>query len=247
MDHGVLKEIIRRTIRCQDTLRLSDQIIDGSNPQDTVCTVFPGDDLARAGARRVGLPIGNLTSQWFGCIYLSAFDHWVKETLGCPGYVRYVDDFLLFSNDKARLREWRLAIAGKLAEFRLRLNERKSRAFPSGQGVTFLGQIIWPERRRLCRQNVSDARRRLKWNVRQFKKGCLSKTALVTRWSSWRGHAAQANGGALIQLMRKELQEELCGDGKPVADRRSGTVADRRRGCGSERRPVVGLSSQGRL
>ena len=107
MDHAMLKGVIRRTIACRNTLWLLDKIIDGSNRQEPVCRVFPGDDLAEAAARRVGLPIGNLTSQWFGGIYLKEFDHWVKETLRCPAYVRYVDDFLLFADDKAQLAAWR--------------------------------------------------------------------------------------------------------------------------------------------
>lgn len=209
MDHTVLKTALRRTIACRDTLWLLDQIIDRSNPQEPVCNVFPGDDLAAAGARRVGLPIGNLTSQWFGCIYLTAFDHWVKEELRCPGYVRYVDDFLLFSDDSAQLAVWRAELRTKLAGCRLHLNDRKSRTYRTRDGVTFLGQRVWPWRRRLCRENVAGARRRLRWNMRQFKHGRLSKAALLTRWNSWRGHAAQADGAALIEKVRAELRMTL--------------------------------------
>ncbi len=213
MDHAILKGILRRTIRCRATLALLDKVIDGSNRQEPVCNVYPGDDLALAASRRVGLPIGNLTSQWFGCIYLDAFDHWVIAELRCPGYVRYVDDFLLFGNDKAQLAEWRAIVVAKLAEFRLHLNERKSRAFPTAQGVTYLGQRIWRGYRRLCRQNVADARRRLRWNARQYQCGRLSREALLTRWHSWRGHAEQADTGALVQRIRKELREILGATG----------------------------------
>ncbi len=209
MDHAVLKDIIRKTIACRDTLRLLDTLIDGSNRQEPVCQVFPGDDLAIAAERRVGLPIGNLTSQWFGGVYLTEFDHWVKEMLRCQGYVRYVDDFLLFADDRAQLADWREAISRRLTDCRLRLNERKSRSFPTRAGVTFLGQRIWPGGRRLCRQNVADARRRLRWNVRQFKCGHLSKAALLCRWNSWRGHAEQADCGALVEKVRQELKNTL--------------------------------------
>jgi len=82
MDHAVLKQAIRRTIRCEETLRLMDAIIDNSNLLEAVCTVFLGDAVAVEAERRVGLPIGNLSCQWFGGIYLTAFDHWVQETLG---------------------------------------------------------------------------------------------------------------------------------------------------------------------
>lgn len=209
MDHQILKQTVRRTIRCRDTLWVLDRIIDGSNRQEAVCSLFPGDDIGDAGARRVGLPIGNLTSQWFGSVYLNEFDHWVKEALRCGGYARYVDDFLLFSDDKQQLAEWRAALVAKLSEYRLRLNENKSRVFRVTDGVTFLGQRVWPWGRRLCAANVRAARRRLRWNVRQYKCNDLSKDSLLCRWNSWRGHAAQAGTGALIERMRQELREEL--------------------------------------
>ena len=135
-----------------------------------------------------------------GCIS-TEFDHWARETLRCPGYVRYVDDFLLFADDKAQLAEWRGAIIRRLEEHRLHLNERKSRPFPTRHGVTFLGQRVWP------------GRRRLRWNVRQYKCGNLSKDALLCRWNSWRGHAEQADTGALVQRIRKELHEILGATG----------------------------------
>jgi hypothetical protein len=61
---------------------------------------FRGDDLLAA-ARPRGLPIGNLTSQFWANVYLNSFDHFVKRELHVAGYVRYVDDFVLFGGDAA--------------------------------------------------------------------------------------------------------------------------------------------------
>jgi hypothetical protein len=206
IDHAVLKTTIRRTVRCKDTLWLLDAIIDASNQQEPVCAAYDGDDLADAAGRRVGLPIGNLTSQWFGGVYLTAFDHWVRESLRCKGYVRYVDDFLLFSDDKGELMRWRSMIVEKLVEYRVRLNARKCRAHRTADGVTYLGQRIWPWKRRLRRDNVATARRRLRWNVRQYSGGVITKAALTCRWMSWRGHAQQADTSGLENRIRDELR-----------------------------------------
>ncbi len=65
IDHAVLKADLRRRVGCADTLWLLDTIIDGSNPQEPVNTHYPGDDLFTPFTRRRGLPIGNLTSQFF--------------------------------------------------------------------------------------------------------------------------------------------------------------------------------------
>ena len=68
-------------------------IVYGSNPQEPVHRYFPGDDLFTPFERMRGLPIGNLTSQFFANVYLDPLDHFVKEILRAKGYERYVDDF----------------------------------------------------------------------------------------------------------------------------------------------------------
>lgn len=88
IDHGLLKAALRRKIKCPETLWLIDQIIDHSNPQGSVLEYFPGDDLLTPLSHRQGLPIGNLTSQFFANVYLNGFDHFVKEELKAKKYVR---------------------------------------------------------------------------------------------------------------------------------------------------------------
>lgn len=99
IDHEILKTRLRRKIKCPDTLWLIDRIIDGSNEQIPAAFHFRNDDLLSPLGRRRGLPIGNLTSQFFANVYLSGFDHFVKQTLGVKKYLRYVDDFALFSDE----------------------------------------------------------------------------------------------------------------------------------------------------
>ena len=106
IDHEILKSEFRRRIACEPTLALMDRIVGGSNRQEPVNLHFDGDDLFAPFERRRGLPIGNLTSQFFANLYLDRFDHWVVGKLGAP-YVRYVDDFALFHDDPAVLADWR--------------------------------------------------------------------------------------------------------------------------------------------
>ena len=104
IDHEILKQEFRRRIACERTLSILDLIVDGSNWQEAVNLYFYGDDLFSPFDRCRGLPIGNLTSQFFANLYLNRFDHWVTEVLRAP-YVRYVDDFALFSDDPRVLEE----------------------------------------------------------------------------------------------------------------------------------------------
>ena len=97
IDHDILKADLRRRLRCERTLTLCDAIIDHSNPQEPVELYFPGDDLFAPMTRRRGLPIGNLTSHFFQNIYLDPLDHFISERLRVGAYLRYVDDFALFT------------------------------------------------------------------------------------------------------------------------------------------------------
>ncbi len=122
IDHDILKAIVRHKIKCQDTLWLVDTIIDNSNKQENIIEFFPSDDLLTPIQRHRGLPIGNLTSQFFANIYLNSFDHFVKENLKAQKYIRYVDDFALFADDQKFLADARPAIEQYLASLRLKIH-----------------------------------------------------------------------------------------------------------------------------
>ena len=136
----------------------------------------------------------------------------------CGGYVRYVDDFVLFADDKARLWQWREAIAGRLARQRLRLHPLKSAVMRTADGITFLGQRIWPHRRRLCRGNVVRARRRLRRLVLAMRAGEVTREAAQQRWASWLGHARQADTSALVRGMLADARR-LWKEDRPISVR----------------------------
>ncbi|MCX6359719.1 MAG: RNA-directed DNA polymerase [Armatimonadetes bacterium] len=102
----------------------------------SVLALIPAGEFLAGGP---GIPIGNLTSQLFGNVYLGGFDHWVKEELHVEGYVRFVDDFLLFSDDRRRLGDALAAVRAQMAALRLELHPRKCQIVPTRCGVQFLG------------------------------------------------------------------------------------------------------------
>lgn len=107
IDHQILVDTLARTLRDPRVMNLVRLLLEsgrGVLAGEYTMVWFPGDDLLAA-ARPRGLPIGNLTSQLWANCYLNPFDHFVKRELRCAGYVRYVDDFLLFAKDKPTL--WR--------------------------------------------------------------------------------------------------------------------------------------------
>lgn len=188
IDLEILKHQIRRKIKCQETLWLIERIIDGSNEQNTVLEYFPGDELLTPLERRRGLPIGNLTSQFFANVYLNGFDHYIKESLKIKRYVRYVDDFCLFSDDHAQLLEARIAIEAYLATLRLRIHPIKSQCFATENGATFLGFRVYGDRIRVRNDNLRRGRNRLKEIQQKYRSGELPLQSLTQRLKSWEAH-----------------------------------------------------------
>jgi hypothetical protein len=109
-----------------------------------------------------GLPIGNLTSQFWANVYLDELDQFVKRVLKCRWYVRYVDDLVLLSESCAELAGWCAQIQQFLRQaLRLELRADSAEPFVVGCGVTFVGWRTWWNRRLVRRQTVGNLRRRL--------------------------------------------------------------------------------------
>jgi len=195
IDHEILKSLLRKKIACADTLWLIDFIIDNSNAQDEQLSYFPGDTLFTPHERRKGLPIGNLTSQWFANYYLSFLDHFVKERLHCKGYVRYVDDFVLFSDSKKELWRWKRAIEAFLLDFRLLLNEKRTELYPATEGKCFLGQKVFRSYRLLPAENVRRAKKRIQHLL------LAEPETMQQSLAGWIGHAHQADTGNLLRSL----------------------------------------------
>jgi retron-type reverse transcriptase len=201
IDHTILKAEFRRRIACEHTLLLMDRIVDGSNAQEQVNLHFPGDDLFAPFERRRGLPIGNLTSQFFANLYLDRFDHFVTEVLRAP-YVRYVDDFALFDNDPTVLAQWRLSIARFMEGRRLRLHPRKTFIARTSDAAEFLGFVLMPGgRRALPEDNVARFRNRLRGLRDKWRAGAAGADEIDRRVLSWIAHAEHADSWRLRNAM----------------------------------------------
>ncbi len=143
VDHAILMDILRRRIPEPDIMGLVETIVDsgrGVLDEEYRTVRFPGDDLL-AICRPRGLPIGNLTSQFWSNCYLHPFDEFVTRELGCRAYLRYVDDFALFGDSKRELWAWKAAIIDRLAHLRLVIHETRAQVLPVGAGIPWLGFV----------------------------------------------------------------------------------------------------------
>lgn len=146
-----------------------------------------------------GLPIGNLTSQYFANHYLTAVDHYAKEQLKAPAYVRYMDDVVIWHNDKTEL----LEIGKKFENFinnTLRLNLKPFCFNGSAKGLPFLGYILFSNRILLSQRSRSRFYQKLKqyernyqqqyWNERDYQR-CLIPLLAFTEQADARAFRRQ--------------------------------------------------------
>jgi hypothetical protein len=204
IDHAVLNSLVERKIKCRPTLWLIRTILANSNPQEKVLRHFPGDGLFTPLRRRRGIPIGNLTSQFFANVYLNGFDHFVKQDLGARWYLRFADDFLVFSGDKGWLADLIGRMQRHLDGLRLRLHPRKCQVMPTRCGVAFLGWIVYPDHRRLRRATGVRFQRRLRSLSEDYAAGRVTREEVEATVMSWIGHLKH---GDTWGLRRKLLAE----------------------------------------
>ena len=207
IDREILKSLIRRKIKCRDTLWLIDLIIDNGNDQEPILHYFPGENLLTPAMRPCGLPAGNLTSQFFANVYLNGFDHYLKEQLKAEKYLRYVDDFALFSDDQSFLRDAWVAIEEYLTTLRLKIHPTKSQLFETRHGANFLGFRIMPDRIRVCANSLQRGRRKLKYRIAQYRQGEIDRPTLENSVKSWQAHLNHGDTWRLQQKLFASLAD----------------------------------------
>ncbi|WP_052566739.1 reverse transcriptase domain-containing protein [Candidatus Magnetobacterium casense] len=169
IEKGILYSLLQRKVRDETLLYLSSVVIQHNPTQN--CLIKGNRRLLKhlpihkslfnAPDNR-GLPVGNLTSQFFANVYLNELDQYVKHTLKCRYYVRYCDDFLILHTSKQWLDEVkekiRMFIEGRLS---LALNEKYNSVYPVINGINFLGYIIRREYTLVRRRVVNNLKTRL--------------------------------------------------------------------------------------
>ncbi|MFH0804509.1 MAG: reverse transcriptase/maturase family protein [Candidatus Zambryskibacteria bacterium] len=133
IDHDILKNVLDKNIKDANILWLLNQIIDSFSTENKI---------------DVGLPLGNLTSQLFVNIYMNSFDQFMKRKLKAKFYLRYADDFVIFSKDK----DYLLELVPKIADFleeelKLLLHPDKLFVKTMSSGIGFLGWVHFPNHR----------------------------------------------------------------------------------------------------
>jgi hypothetical protein len=136
---------------------------------------------------------------------LNPFDHFVKRELRCKAYVRYVDDMLLFADDKATLWDWHAASVARLARYRLTLHPG-AHPRPVMEGVPFLGFVLYPDQRRLKRRKGIAYRRRLKALLAAYSAGEVPLDHVHACVQGWINHVRYGDTRDLRWVLFKDAQ-----------------------------------------
>lgn len=197
IDHRILKENLYRYIEDREIIWLLDVIID-STPDE------------------VGIPIGNMTSQWFAVFYLDVMDRYIREELKIPFYTRYMDDFVLIDRDKERLSECLRLLRRFLGErLRLELNS-KTQIFPAKNGIDYLGFHSYiTDTGKVIRKLRKSSKEKMKKKIRYFnsayERGEITLEAIEQSVAAWIGHAKHGNTYNLRRKTLGRLKLKGCG------------------------------------
>ncbi|MFA5050205.1 MAG: RNA-directed DNA polymerase [Candidatus Micrarchaeia archaeon] len=141
-----------------------------------------------------GMPLGNVTSQFFANLYLNELDYFVKHELKTDYYVRYVDDFIILHSDRNVLEKWKRKIDIFLRDkIKIELHPEKSRIIPLKRGLTFLGFRIFAKYRLLKKSNARRIWKRLEIFKRRYDRKEMTRLEIVQSLEGWLAYAGFAN------------------------------------------------------
>jgi RNA-directed DNA polymerase len=157
-----------------------------------------------------GMPLGNLTSQFFANIYLAELDNFVKHELKSKYYLRYVDDFVILHWSKKQLEEWKMRINNFLAgQLKLCLHPDKTKIIPLRQGVPLVGFRCFRHYRLLKKSNLRKMQQRMEKFRVGLAKGEVAREHILLSVAGWDGYAQMGNTYRLRQNVGNEVAEML--------------------------------------
>lgn len=192
IDHEVLKDIYARLFKDDELLWIIGEIIDSTDGE-------------------VGIPIGNYISQWSGNIYLSSFDHWLKETKRVKHYFRYMDDIIILGSSKEQLHQLRIEIEEYLDKnLKLKLKDNWQ-VFPvdSDRGIDFIGYRVFRNYTLLRKSIATNFKKRMTEISRKIEEGNSITFSDYCSAYSYKGWLLHCNCYNLMQKYLAPIQPYL--------------------------------------
>ena len=147
----------------------------------------------------------------------------MTRELRCRAYVRYVDDFALFSDEKRELWAWKTAIIERLAALRLAIHESRAQVLPVAAGIPWLGSVVFPTHRLVKAGKVRSAHRHLRARLAAYHAGNISFAELDAGIQGWINHFAHADSWGLRRHVLDMLAIRPAEHRRAIAARQEGT------------------------
>ncbi|MCX6741655.1 MAG: reverse transcriptase domain-containing protein [Candidatus Pacearchaeota archaeon] len=175
VDHSVLINIIHKKINDERVIWLISKILAN-------------------GFKEKGMPLGNLTSQFFANVYLNELDQFVKHKLRAKYYIRYVDDFVFLHESKEQLETWKKEINEFLQQnLKIELHKNKSQVLRLNKGIKFLGFRVFYSHKLLRKSNVNKFEREFSHLKILFDEGLITREKVLESLEGWLAYCSHAN------------------------------------------------------
>jgi len=176
VDHNILIQILSKKIKDKKLIKLIKIILENYKSKDNK-----------------GMPLGNLTSQFFANVYLNELDQFIKYDLKIKYYLRYVDDFVILDESKTRLKRYRKQIESFLRKIKLELHPQKTKIIILSTGINFLGFRIFYYHKLLKKSNLEHAKRRFFDFIENYDKKEMNYDKLYNSMEGWIAYVKYAN------------------------------------------------------
>ena len=197
VNHKILIKIIQRNITDKRIIWLAKAILSNHHTK----------------AEGIGMPLGNLTSQFFANVYLNELDYFVKHRLKARYYIRYVDDFVIMHRSSEALEYYKDEIDKFLLErLALQLHPEKSKVFPLYNGTTFLGMKLFAHHKMIRKKNIRKFKKKLKRLFRKYYKGIIDYDKIYDFLEGWCAHTQNADMYKLRKSVMKQIEQKFKGE-----------------------------------
>ena len=223
VSHDILLSIIEKRIKDKQVLWL-------------IKIIFSNHKTEKKGR---GIPLGNLTSQFFANVFLNELDHFVKQKLNAKYYIRYVDDFVILHESPEVLREYMKEIDSFLRDnLDLELHPDKSKIIPMSKGTDFLGMRIFLHHKLIKERNLRKFYKKLNLLTLQYDTGATNYDTIYDSLEGWAAYVNNANTHKLKKKIMKPIEEKFA---REISIKEVNRLTRKMRKKNSKNRDLMGI------
>ncbi|MDO8459490.1 MAG: reverse transcriptase domain-containing protein [Nanoarchaeota archaeon] len=193
VDQEILLKLIEKRIKDKNIIWLISLVIKNNTNFETK---REGNNLGK------GMPLGNLTSQFFANIYLNELDYFIKHELKAKYYIRYVDDFVILHKLKSQLENWKERINSFLKkQLKLEIHPEKSRIIALSRGLDFVGFRNFYHFKLPRKRNI----KKMRHKITSFANKEIQYRELMESFNGWQAYAKWGNTFKIRKSIIREI------------------------------------------